>query len=95
MLKQTKKVHESETEKVLLKGVILSKRFEEFLTLSLSPPSPSLKKTQSTTAMLSKTNAFQNRDGRLTKAEFREGSKCDPYIVQALSAGIGGSNETT
>ena len=28
---------------------------------------------------------WQNRDGMLSKAEFREGSKCDPWIVQALS----------
>lgn len=34
--------------------------------------------------------SFQNNDGKLTKDEFREGSKCDPYIVKALSAGIGG-----
>ncbi|XP_060065773.1 uncharacterized protein LOC132546093 [Ylistrum balloti] len=26
-----------------------------------------------------------NNDGRLTKDEFREGSKCDPWIVEALS----------
>ena len=31
---------------------------------------------------------FQNRDGMLTKEEFREGSKCDPWIVQALSLEI-------
>ena len=30
--------------------------------------------------------AFQNKDGRLTKDEFREGSKSDPWIVEALSA---------
>ena len=28
---------------------------------------------------------FQNHDGMLSKSEFREGSKCDPWIVQALS----------
>ena len=28
---------------------------------------------------------FQNQDGKLSKDEFREGSKCDPWIVQALS----------
>ncbi|XP_078492217.1 neuronal calcium sensor 1-like [Ciona intestinalis] len=33
----------------------------------------------------------QNKDGKLTKDEFREGSKCDPYIVKALSAGLGGA----
>ncbi|XP_031561861.1 neuronal calcium sensor 1-like [Actinia tenebrosa] len=27
----------------------------------------------------------QNNDGRLTMEEFREGSKCDPWIVQALA----------
>lgn len=32
-----------------------------------------------------------NRDGQLTKDEFREGSKCDPWIVQALSLEIPGS----
>ncbi|KAK2159242.1 hypothetical protein LSH36_156g12025 [Paralvinella palmiformis] len=30
----------------------------------------------------------KNRDGKLTKDEFREGSKCDPWIVQALSLEI-------
>lgn len=31
-----------------------------------------------------------NRDGRLSKDEFREGSKCDPWIVQALSMELPG-----
>lgn len=26
-----------------------------------------------------------NNDGKLTKDEFREGSKCDPWIVEALT----------
>ncbi|XP_019643494.1 PREDICTED: neuronal calcium sensor 1-like isoform X8 [Branchiostoma belcheri] len=30
----------------------------------------------------------KNKDGKLTKEEFREGSKCDPWIVQALSLEI-------
>ncbi|XP_014665610.1 PREDICTED: neuronal calcium sensor 1-like [Priapulus caudatus] len=29
-----------------------------------------------------------DKDGRLTKEEFREGSKCDPWIVQALSLDV-------
>ncbi|KAI0231550.1 Neuronal calcium sensor 1 [Lamellibrachia satsuma] len=29
-----------------------------------------------------------NRDGRLTKDEFIEGTKCDPWIVQALSLDV-------
>ena len=32
-----------------------------------------------------------NKDGQLTKDEFREGSKCDPWIVQALSMDMGQS----
>lgn len=32
--------------------------------------------------------SLQNKDGKLTKDEFREGSKCDPWIVQALSMDI-------
>lgn len=28
---------------------------------------------------------MQNRDGKLTKDEFRMGSKCDSWIVNALS----------
>ncbi|CAK8697989.1 neuronal calcium sensor 1-like [Clavelina lepadiformis] len=35
----------------------------------------------------------QNNDGKLTKDEFRDGSKCDPYIVKALSAGFGSVGE--
>lgn len=31
-----------------------------------------------------------NRDGKLSKDEFREGSKCDPWIVQALSMELPG-----
>lgn len=31
------------------------------------------------------TFSFQNNDGKLTKDEFREGSKCDPWIVEALT----------
>lgn len=32
----------------------------------------------------------KNHDDRLTLEEFREGSKADPRIVQALSMGSGG-----
>eukprot|EP00057_Strongylocentrotus_purpuratus_P017408 XP_011671882.1 PREDICTED: calcium-binding protein NCS-1 [Strongylocentrotus purpuratus] len=34
------------------------------------------------------TQMDKNKDGKLTKDEFREGSKCDPWIVQALSLEI-------
>jgi len=34
-------------------------------------------------------HVVQNNDGKLTKDEFREGSKSDAYIVKALSAGFG------
>ena len=33
---------------------------------------------------------IQNRDGKLSVDEFREGSKCDPWIVQALSMELPG-----
>ena len=29
-----------------------------------------------------------NNDGKVTKTEFREGFKCDPWVVQALAIGI-------
>lgn len=32
--------------------------------------------------------SLQNRDGHLSKEEFRDGSKHDPWIVQALSLEI-------
>lgn len=35
----------------------------------------------------------KNHDDRLTLEEFREGSKADPRIVQALSMGGGGGME--
>ncbi|XP_041480888.1 calcium-binding protein NCS-1-like isoform X2 [Lytechinus variegatus] len=34
------------------------------------------------------TQMDRHRDGKLTKDEFREGSKCDPWIVQALGLEI-------
>ena len=33
-------------------------------------------------------NMFQNLDGQLTREEFKEGSKADPWIVQALTMDI-------
>lgn len=38
---------------------------------------------------------FKNFDGKLTRDEFKQGSKNDPWIVQALTmdAGSGGSGE--
>jgi hypothetical protein len=35
----------------------------------------------------------KNHDDRLTLEEFREGSKADPRIVQALSLGDGGQQQ--
>jgi len=35
----------------------------------------------------------KNHDDRLTLEEFREGSKADPRIVQALSLGDGGPHQ--
>ena len=36
----------------------------------------------------------QNHDGQLTMEEFREGSKCDPWIVQALAIDLPGAEIT-
>jgi hypothetical protein len=36
---------------------------------------------------------LQNFDGKLTREEFKQGSKNDPWIVQALTMDMGGGEE--